>query len=100
MSLLTPLLPVRHRSDGPPPVDGPATAVEWHVGLSHEGMFPHHEASCPCAKAACGLAVPRPDVFCDVHQGQQAYRQLHVSSDCAFPSKSWFRRPSGLTRSR
>jgi hypothetical protein len=98
MSLLTPLLPARRRPEEPTGVA--ATPQEWHVGLSHEGMFPHSEARCPCAKAACGLAIPRPEIFCPVHQGPREYRQLHVASDCAFPRKGWFRRQSGLTLNR
>ncbi len=105
MSLLTPLLPGRRRTVEPPAAEFPdppqVLQVEemlqvlqvWHVGLSREGMFPHHEASCPCAKAPCGLAVPGVDVFCTVHQGDVEYRQLHVASDCAFPRKHWFPRP-------
>jgi hypothetical protein len=99
MSLLTPLLPARHRNDQRP-ADVAETPQEWHVGLSHEGMFPHFEARCPCAKAPCGLAIPRPDAFCPMHQSGQEYRQLHVASDCAFPRTGWFRRPSRLTLSR
>jgi hypothetical protein len=103
MSLLTPLLPGRRRTVEPP-AEVPATlqvvqvVQVWHVGLSREGMFPHHEASCPCAKAPCGLAVPGADVFCTVHQGNVEYRQLHVASDCAFPRKHWFPRPRRATR--
>jgi hypothetical protein len=99
MSLLTPLLPSRRRTIEPP-ADVPAAPQVWHVGLSRDGMFPHHEASCPCVKAPCGLAIPRPDVFCTVHQGQVEYRQLHVASECAFPRKHWFPRPHRGSRAR
>ena len=101
MSLLTPLLPTRRRRPAPPPgTSGPAPAVpqEWHVGLSRKGMFPHDEASCPCEKAACGLVVPRPEVFCPVHQGPRAYQQLHLASDCAFPRHTWLPRRPGKPR--
>jgi hypothetical protein len=97
MSLLTPLLPSRRRS-GQPPDDTSVASQEWHVGLSHEGMFPHHEASCPCAKAPCGLAIPRPDVLCNVHQGNPQYRQLHIASACAYPRRRWFPRAPRPTR--
>jgi hypothetical protein len=96
MSLLTPLLPNRRRTETPASGVIPAEPQEWHVGLSHKGMFPHHEASCPCAKAACGLAIPRPDVLCPVHQGPRAYLQLHKTSDCGFPRETWL--PGRLLR--
>jgi hypothetical protein len=88
MSLLTPLLQSRRRPTPPPA--GPVLTLpqEWHVGLSRKGMFPHDEASCPCAKAACGLVVPRPDVPCPVHQGPRAFQQLHLASECAFPRQT------------
>jgi|tagenome__1003787_1003787.scaffolds.fasta_scaffold20947378_1 hypothetical protein len=89
MSLLAPLHVTRRRRSGP--AGGTAvTAQEWHVGLSHVGMFPQHEVGCPCAKAPCGLAIPRPDVLCNTHQGRVEYLQAHAASDCA-PHK-WFRR--------
>jgi hypothetical protein len=102
MSLLTPLLQSHRRSEL---ADAPAVEVStalqvWHVGLSREGMFPHQEASCPCAKAPCGLAIPRPEVFCKLHQGPVEYRQLHVASECAFPRRHWFPRPRRANRHR
>jgi hypothetical protein len=58
-------------------------------------MFPHHEARCPCAKAACGLAIPREDTPCPVHQGEAAYYlQTHRAVDCQFPRKGWRRKRS------
>jgi hypothetical protein len=53
-------------------------------------MFPQYEVGCPCAKAPCGLAIPRADIFCTTHQGAAKYLQAHKASDCA-PQK-WFRR--------
>jgi hypothetical protein len=92
MSLLTPLLPNKRRTEQPAVSGIPAKPQEWHVGLSQKGMFPHREASCPCAKAACGLAIPRPDVICPVHQGPHAYLQLHRASECGFPRETWLPR--------
>jgi len=95
MSLLTPLLPTRRRTERAATSGISANATkpvippEWHVGLSRKGMFPHHEASCPCAKAACGLAIPRPDVLCPVHQGPATYLQLHAASECGYPRRAW-----------
>lgn len=94
MSILTPLLLTRRRTETPS-ADGLAQALEWHVGLSRKGMFPHHEASCPCAKAPCGLVIPRPDVLCPVHQAATEYLQLHVASECGFPRQRWLPRPLG-----
>jgi hypothetical protein len=92
MSVLTPLHVSRRRRNGPPKGKGPAHLVpqEWHVGLSHVGMFPQYEVGCPCAKAPCGLAIPRPGVLCRTHQGRVQYLQAHRASECA-PHK-WFRR--------
>jgi hypothetical protein len=98
MSILTPLIPARHRGEQPPP-SAPATPPEWHVGLSHKGMFPHHEANCACAKAACGLVIPRPEVFCAVHQGKPEFLQMHASSDCEFPRTNWIPRHRSRKRS-
>jgi hypothetical protein len=91
MSLLAPLRPLLWRT---PKHDLPADkAKEWHVGLSIAGMFPHAEASCPCAKAPCGLAIPQVDVYCPAHLGAvPQYRQLHIGAQCAYPRKGWFRR--------
>jgi hypothetical protein len=91
MSVLTPLHVTRRRRSEPP--KGPVSTApqEWHVGLSHAGMFPQYEVGCPCAKAPCGLAIPRADVLCSTHQGRAEYLQAHAASDCA-PHK-WFRRP-------
>jgi hypothetical protein len=99
MSLLTPHSSARRRAEEPPtgtPIDLLApTTYEWHVGLSREGMFPHREAQCPCAKAACGLAIPRDDTPCPVHQGEETYYpQAHLGSECEFPRKGWRRRRS------
>lgn len=91
MSLLTPLLQPRRRADEPPS-DTPAKPQEWHVGLSPKGMFPHDEASCPCAKAPCGLVIPRPELFCPVHQGARQYQQMHLASECGFPRHNWLPR--------
>jgi hypothetical protein len=91
MSVLTPLHVTRRRRSGPPNGSVRAVAQEWHVGLSRAGMFPQFEVGCPCAKAPCGLAIPRADVFCSTHQGGAEYLQAHAASDCA-PHK-WFRRP-------
>lgn len=91
MSLPAPLRPLRRRAPEPAPAQ--TRPQEWHVGLSMQGMFPHHEASCPCAKAPCGLAIPRADTFCQVHQTQVlAFRQLHTESECRYPRRGWFRR--------
>jgi len=91
MSVLTPLHVTRRRRSEPPNGSVAAAAQERHVGLSRTGMFPQYEVGCPCAKAPCGLAIPRPDVPCSTHQGQVTYLQTHTASDCA-PHK-WFRRP-------
>jgi hypothetical protein len=98
MSLLTPLIQNRRRAEEPPAGSTPAVPQEWHVGLSRKGMFPHDEASCPCAKAACGLVILRPDVFCQVHQSARAFQQLHLASECEFPRKNWL--PRARTRRR
>ncbi len=98
MSILTPLIPARHRNEEPPASDAPAPPQEWHVGLSRKGMFPHHEANCACAKAACGLVIPRPEVFCAVHQGTQEFLQLHVASECGFPRTNWIPRHKNRKR--
>ena len=90
MSVLTPLHVTRWRRSGPPTSGRHAAAHEWHVGLSHAGMFPQFEVGCPCAKAPCGLAIPRADVFCSTHQGRAEYLQAHSAAECA-PHK-WFRR--------
>ncbi len=90
MSLLAPLRTQRRRPQPRTPTPQPQ---EWHVGLSMKGMFPYQEASCPCAKAPCGLAIPRADTFCATHQREAAaFRQLHAASDCQFPRRGWFRR--------
>jgi hypothetical protein len=98
MSLLMPQHPSRRgasQSSTGTAEDLLAPALEWHVGLSHEGMFPHHEAACPCAKAACGLAIPRPEIPCPVHQSEQAfYLQAHAAEDCGFPRRGWRRKRS------
>jgi hypothetical protein len=97
MSLLMPHS-ARGRAAEPPtvtPEDLLAPAPEWHVGLSPEGMFPHREANCPCAKAACGLVIPRDDTACPVHQAEEIYfLQAHPSGDCEFPRKGWRRKRS------
>ena len=90
MSVLTPLHVTRRRRSEPPKHSVSTGIQEWHVGLSHVGMFPQHEVGCPCAKAPCGLAIPRADVFCSTHQGRVEYLQAHSAADCA-PHK-WFRR--------
>lgn len=90
MSLLTPLHVTRRRKSGLPEGSVRAAPQEWHVGLSYAGMFPQFEVGCPCAKAPCGLAIPRADVFCNTHQGRAEYLQAHSAADCA-PHK-WFRR--------
>jgi hypothetical protein len=74
MSVLTPLHVSRRRRNGPPKGKGPAHLVpqEWHVGLSHVGMFPQY------------------GVLCRTHQGRVQYLQAHRASECA-PHK-WFRR--------
>jgi hypothetical protein len=97
MALLTPLLQTRRRSAPPPAGPVPAPPQEWHVGLSRKGMFPHDEASCPCPKAACGLVIPQPEVFCPVHQGPRPYQQLHPASECGFPRHNWLPRPGRRT---
>ena len=90
MSVLTPLHGSRRRKAGAPAGTARSTPPEWHVGLSHPGMFPQFEVGCPCAKAPCGLAIPRAEVFCRTHQGAAEFRQAHSAADCA-PHK-WFRR--------
>ena len=64
----------------------------WHVGLSLPGMFPFREASCPCAKAACGLVVPDPAVECLVHTDGARFLQVHSAADCGFPRTGWRRK--------
>jgi hypothetical protein len=100
MSILTPLIPARHRGEEPPTStpSAPVIPPEWHVGLSPKGMFPHHEANCACAKAACGLVIPRPEVFCAVHQGAHEFVQMHVASDCGYPRTNWMPRHRGRKR--
>jgi hypothetical protein len=90
MSVLTPLHVTRRRRAGAASDTTETASPEWHVGLSHVGMFPQFEVGCPCAKAPCGLAIPRPDVLCGTHQGAPEFRQAHSAADCA-PHK-WFRR--------
>jgi hypothetical protein len=90
MSVLTPLHVTRWRRAEPPNGSTRSLPQAWHVGLSHAGMFPQFEVGCPCAKAPCGLAIPRPEVFCPTHQGPVEYLQAHPASECA-PHK-WFRR--------
>lgn len=64
----------------------------WHVGLSLPGMFPFREASCPCAKAACGLVVPDPSVECRLHTENARFLQVHSAADCDFPRTGWRRK--------
>ncbi|GAA3610758.1 hypothetical protein GCM10022223_28570 [Kineosporia mesophila] len=85
-------VPAEH--DISPPGTPPAVSVEqvWHVGLSRPGMFPFREASCPCAKAACGLVVPDPEVDCPLHTDGAPFLQVHSAVDCDFPRTGWRRR--------
>lgn len=53
---------------------------EWHIGRTWPGMFPAHEASCACPKAACGLVIPT--VSCPEHNGEKTIRQAHRASEC------------------
>ena len=69
---------------------------EWHVGVSPLGSSTRQETDCPCPKGHCGLAVPRADVFCRVHQGEVEYRQAHSARDCHRPV--WLRLGDRLTR--
>jgi hypothetical protein len=55
---------------------------QWHVGRSFIGMFPTHEAKCPCPKARCGLAAPQHDISCEQHMGIFIIRQSHHAKDC------------------
>ncbi|GAB3267306.1 hypothetical protein [Kineosporia babensis] len=64
----------------------------WHVGLSLPGMFPFREASCPCAKAACGLVVPDPEVECRLHTQSARFLQVHSAGECDFPRTGWRRK--------
>jgi hypothetical protein len=90
MSVLTPLRTMRQRTATPPNGIRTSTLAEWHVGLSHPGMFPEHEVGCPCAKAPCGLAIPRAGVLCGTHQGQVEYRQIHRADECT--PRKWFQK--------
>jgi hypothetical protein len=69
----------------------PAAAVpaEWHVGVALAGALTPEEAGCRCPKGQCGLAVPRADVFCRVHQGEVQYVQAHSAHDCRRPVWLW-----------
>jgi hypothetical protein len=78
------------------PAGGPP--AEWHVGVSLAGGLTPEEAGCCCPKGQCGLAVPRADVFCRVHQGPVEYRQAHSALDCHRPV--WLRLGDRLTRLR
>jgi len=85
----TPGLPIS------PPGDGTrvlAPEQTWHVGLSLPGMFPFREASCPCAKAACGLVVPDPGGECPLHTETARFLQVHSAADCDFPRTGWRRK--------
>ncbi len=64
----------------------------WHVGLSMPGMFPFREASCPCAKAACGLVVPDSAGECRLHTETARFLQVHSAADCGFPRTGWRRK--------
>ena len=93
MSVLTPLRARRRRAATPPDGIPVVAPPEWHVGRSHPGMFPADEVGCPCAKAPCGLAIPRADVLCPSHLGQVRYRQAHPANECS-PRKWFQKRPS------
>jgi hypothetical protein len=75
-----------------PPEGVLAADQAWHVGLSMPGMFPFREASCPCAKAACGLVVPDPAVECRLHTDNARFLQAHSAADCDFPRTGWRRK--------
>jgi hypothetical protein len=75
-----------------PPGGALAADQVWHVGLSMPGMFPFREASCPCAKAACGLVIPDPDVECRVHTSSARFLQVHSAADCDVPRTGWRRK--------
>ena len=75
-----------------PPSGALPTDQVWHVGLSLPGMFPSREASCPCAKAACGLVVPDPMVECSLHAPVARFLQVHSAVDCDFPRTGWRRK--------
>ncbi len=77
---------------GAGPTTTRSTEQVWHVGLSLPGMFPFREASCPCAKAACGLVVPNPDVECRLHTDNARFLQVHSAADCDFPRTGWRRK--------
>jgi hypothetical protein len=92
MSLLTPpRVPRRRNAEPPSGGTHPDPQPGWHVGLSLPGMFPQHEVGCPCAKAPCGLAIPRSDAPCSTHPGRDGYQQAHAPNDCS--PRKWFRRP-------
>jgi hypothetical protein len=72
-----------------------AGSAEWHVALAATGPG---EERCPCAKGPCGLAIPRADVLCPVHQGRVEYGQAHSAHDCVRPV--WLRMGRKVTRLR
>jgi hypothetical protein len=72
--------------------------AEWHVGLTVDGALGPQEQDCPCAKGNCGLAIPRAEVFCPVHQGRVEYGQAHSARDCRPPV--WLRMGHRLSRLR
>jgi len=100
MSILTPLRAARRRHPRAPAI-GPVSLQEWHVGLARKGDFPVEEVNCPCAMAPCGLAIPRPEVFCARHQGAVEYAQMHVAAECGgqLPRpRRWFERNDRIGR--
>lgn len=68
----------------PSPSRSLGTAV-WHVAVTRPGMFPMHEARCPCEKAPCGLVIPRLEVPCGVHNAAASLHQAHSSEECRSP---------------
>ncbi len=91
MLVTLPEQPQAGRHSAGPADDLAHLSGQYHVGLSREGNFPHHESNCPCPKGACGLAAPRADVPCEQHHKGAGVLQFHTADQCK-PRIKWIAR--------